>query len=158
MAVKYSTITREEQIRLNEELENLKTVRRSEIAERIKEAREFGDISENSEYEDAKNEQAMLEGRIIELEQILRNARVIDIDNVSTDKVNVGVVVEIENLDSGERRSYSIVGSHSADPLTGKISDQSPIGKALIGHGEGDEVEIEIPSGLVRYRIIRIGR
>jgi transcription elongation factor GreA len=133
--------------KLREELEHLSTVRRREVAERIKEAREFGDISENSEYDDAKNEQALLEQRIIQLEDRLRSATVIDDKNVDTEKVTVGVKVHVKDQKSGSSQKFQIVGVAEADPGEQKLSNESPIGKALIGHKRGDVVTVKVPRG-----------
>ena len=133
--------------KLKEEIEHLSTVKRREVAERIKEAREFGDISENSEYDDAKNEQMMLEARIATLEEKLRSATVIDASELDADVVRVGSLVAV---DSGA--SYIIVGSTEADPRhkPPKVSNESPVGKALLGHKKGDTVDVTLPSGKVR--------
>lgn len=142
--------------KLEQELELYKTVKRREVAQRIKEAIEFGDISENSEYEDAKNEQAMIEGRIITLEKMLRNARVIDEGDIHTDVVSVGSTVMLKDLDEGDEIQYTIVGSAEADPLKNKISNESPVGKALLGQTIGSTVEILVPAGKLRYEILNI--
>src|SRR5690554_5061691 len=119
--------------KLEKELEYLKTVRRREVAERIKQAQEFGDISENSEYEDAKNEQGFIEGRILSIEKMLRNARVLDDREVATDKISLGSQVMLKDLENGEDLQYTIVSSAEADPAARKISDESPVGRALLG-------------------------
>jgi transcription elongation factor GreA len=142
-----SLITPEGLEKLKEEIEHLSTVKRREVAERIKEAREFGDIAENSEYDDAKNEQAMLEQRIAGLEDKLRRARVIDEKRVATDKVGVGVRVHVKDQKSGDSRKFQIVGSAEADPAHEKLSNESPIGKALVGHKKGDVVSVDVPRG-----------
>ncbi|MDR3270677.1 MAG: transcription elongation factor GreA [Peptococcaceae bacterium] len=141
--------------KLEDELELFKTQRRREVAGRIKQAIEFGDISENSEYEDAKNEQAFIEGRIITLEKMLRNARVID-DNESTDTVTLGSTILLKDIDYDEEEEYTIVGSAEADPATNKISNESPVGKACLGMQKGDTVEVNVPAGLLRYTILDI--
>ncbi|HHZ18966.1 MAG TPA: transcription elongation factor GreA [Firmicutes bacterium] len=146
-------LTLEGLTKLEKELEYLKTVRRREVAERIKQALEFGDISENSEYEDAKNEQGFIEGRIIQLEKMLRNARVIDNSDVQTDVVSLGSKVVITDLELQEKLEYVIVGSAEADPTQYKISNESPVGKALIGQKVGTVVEVDVPIGIRRYRI-----
>ncbi len=125
----------------------LSNERRREVAARIKEAREFGDISENAEYDDAKNEQAMLEKQISDLEEKLRNARVIDEKDVGTDVVGVGVTVHVKDQKSGSSQKFQIVGSAEADPIEHKLSNESPIGKALIGAGKNDIVTVETPRG-----------
>ncbi len=140
-------ITPEGLEKLKEELEFLQTTRRREIAERIKEAREFGDIAENSEYDDAKNEQAMLEQRISQLEERMRRSTVIDEKRVDTDEVQVGVRVHVKDQKSGDSRKFQIVGSAEADPAEQKLSNESPIGSALIGHKKGDVVTIDVPRG-----------
>jgi len=142
--------------KLEEDLERLKSVRRREVAERIKQAIEFGDISENSEYEDAKNEQAFIEGQILTLEKMLRNARVIDDENLATDVVQVGSAVRLKDLDSGEEETYTIVGSVESDPLARKISNESPVGKAVLGRARGQVVEVRVPAGVLRYQITDI--
>jgi len=144
--------------KLEAELDYLKRVKRRQIAERIKQAIEFGDISENSEYEDAKNEQAFVEGQIARLENILKNARVISDEDVGTDVVQVGSKVVLEDCDDKDRIEFTIVGSHEADPIQQKISIESPVGKALLGHKVGDLVDVVVPMGTVRYRIVEILR
>lgn len=141
--------------KLEDELETFKTTKRREVAERIKQAIEFGDISENSEYEDAKNEQAFIEGRIITLEKMLRNARVID-DNEGTDIVALGSKVFLKDVDYGDEEEYTIVGSAEADPGTNKISNESPVGKAVLGQPKGAVVEVNVPAGVLHYEILDI--
>ena len=136
--------------KLKDELEHLQTDKRREVAERIKEAREFGDISENSEYDDAKNEQAMLEQRIAQLEERLRSATVIDAKDLDTDVVRVGSEVHVKDEDSGKSVTYTIVGSTEADPANKRLSNESPVGKALLGHKRGDTVDVTLPSGKAR--------
>ncbi|MBO8136977.1 MAG: transcription elongation factor GreA [Desulfotomaculum sp.] len=142
--------------KLEEELENLKTVKRREVAQRIKQAIEFGDISENSEYEDAKNEQAFIEGRIITLEKMLRNAKVIEDDKLDKDTVSLGSTVLLKDLEFGDEVKYTIVGSVEADPDNNKISNESPVGKAILGHKKGDIVDVEVPAGVLKYEIVDI--
>jgi transcription elongation factor GreA len=142
-----SLITQEGLDKLREELAYLTTAKRREVAERIKEAREFGDIMENSEYDDAKNEQALLEQRIAQLEERVRRATVIDENQVTTDAVSVGVLVHVKDQKSGDSRKFQIVGSAEADPAESKLSNESPIGKALVGHKRGDVVTVEVPRG-----------
>lgn len=142
--------------RLEEELEHLKTVRRKEVAERIKQSKEFGDLMENSEYEDAKNEQAFVEGRILQLEQMLRNAKVIDNHDAPPDRITVGSTVRLKDLSSGEEIAYMIVGSAEVDPLQDKISNESPVGRALLGKKKGDTVEVTVPAGKIRYNILQV--
>jgi len=133
---------------LKTELEQLSTIKRREVAERIKEAREFGDISENSEYDDAKNEQAMLETRIAQIEEQIRSARVVTAEDVSTDVVGVGVTVSVK-FDDGKSGKFTIVGSAESKPPE-KLSNESPIGKALMGKRKGDEVTVQLPTGKSR--------
>jgi transcription elongation factor GreA len=142
-------------VNLKAELEHLSTTRRREVAARIKEAREFGDISENAEYDDAKNEQAMLEARIAALEEKLRSATVIDHTDLSTDVVRVGCVVHVKDQ-AGKSNKYTIVGSAEANPAEAKLSNESPVGKALLGHKRGEEVTISTPKGERRLKITKI--
>lgn len=142
--------------KLEQELEHYKSVKRREVAQRIKEAIEFGDISENSEYEDAKNEQAMIEGRILTLEKMLRNARVIDEGDIHTDVVSIGSTILLKDLDFGDEIDYTIVGSAEADPAKNKISNESPVGKAVLGQKTGSIVEVSVPAGLLRYQVLNI--
>jgi transcription elongation factor GreA len=142
-----AVITPEGLEKLKEEIEYLTTEKRREVAERIKEAREFGDISENAEYDDAKNEQALLEARIAQLEERLRRAIVIDEKDVGTDEVTVGSIVHVKDQKSGDSQKFQIVGSTEADPLEQKLSNESPIGKALIGRKRNDVVTVEVPRG-----------
>ncbi len=135
--------------KLKQEIEYLSTTKRREVAERIKEAREFGDISENSEYDDAKNEQAMLEARIATLEDKLRSASVIDAKELSADVVRVGSQVHVTD-EKGKKLSYTIVGSTEADPSANRLSNESPVGKALVGRKKGDEVTVHLPNGKQR--------
>jgi transcription elongation factor GreA len=135
---------------LKAKIEHLSTTRRREVAERIKEAREFGDISENSEYDDAKNEQAMLEKQIAELEEKLRSASVIDQKSVSTDAVSVGTTVHVKDQKTDKSVKYMIVGSSEANPSENKLSNESPVGKALIGKKRGDLVSVPVPRGPAR--------
>jgi transcription elongation factor GreA len=149
-------LTEEGYSKLTEEIEYLSTTKRLEVAERIKEAREFGDISENSEYDDAKNEQAQLEHRIQSLEQKLRNARVIDTEHVSTETVSIGARVTLREASGGNVREYSIVGSAEADPRKQRLSNESPVGRALLGRRKGDKVTIPAPRGALQYEIVSI--
>ena len=136
--------------KLKEEIEYLSTTKRREVAERIKEAREFGDISENSEYDDAKNEQAMLESRIASLEGKLRSPAVIDASKLSDDVVRVGSVVHVTDAGSGRDLVYTIVGSTEANPSQNRLSNESPVGKGLLGRRRGDSVKVQLPSGKQR--------
>lgn len=142
--------------KLEQELEELKTIKRKEVAEKIKVARSFGDLSENSEYDEAKNEQAFVESRIATLEAMLKVARVVDESDLSTDQVGVGSKVKVLNVTKNKEVVYSIVGSTESDPLAGKISDESPIGKALVGAKIGDEVSAEVPAGVLTFKVLEI--
>jgi len=142
--------------KLEDELEYLKGVKRREIAERIKHALSFGDISENSEYDEAKNEQAQVEGRIAQLESMLKRARVIDEDEVSTEKVSIGSRVRLYDMEFDEEVEYLIVGSTEADPAKSKISNESPVGMALIGKRKGDVIEVAVPDGTIKFKILEI--
>ncbi len=141
--------------KLEKELELLKTVRRREVAERIKQALEFGDISENSEYEDAKNEQGFIEGRILSIEKMLRNAKVIDAGEnpAQADVVRAGSKVLLEDINSGEEVEYMIVGSAEADPTQFRISNESPVGRSLVGQKLGSTININVPMGTIQYKI-----
>ncbi|HEY8363345.1 MAG TPA: transcription elongation factor GreA [Tissierellaceae bacterium] len=158
MADKDVFLTEDGLKRLENELEELKTVKRKEIAEKIKQALSFGDISENSEYDEAKNEQAQLEDRINKLESMLRNAKIIDKEEITTDKVSIGSRVLVKDLEFDEEMEYTIVGSAEADPYNGKISNESPVGKALLGRKSGDIVDVIVPDGVIKYQIISITR
>jgi transcription elongation factor GreA len=140
-------LTQEGLDKLKNELEYLSQEKRREVAERIKEAREFGDIMENSEYDDAKNEQAMLEAKIAQLEDKLRSASVIDASDLSTDEVRVGTTVHVKDEKTGKSVKYAIVGSAEANPSENKLSNESPVGRALIGHKRGETVEVAVPRG-----------
>ncbi|MBE6738093.1 MAG: transcription elongation factor GreA [Ruminococcus sp.] len=151
-------LTTEGYQKLVEELEYLTGEKKMEVAEKIKVARSFGDLSENSEYEDAKNEQGILEARIATIEATLKVAVVIDETNISTETVHVGSVVRLENLKLSKEVTYMITGSSEANPKEAKLSDESPVGKALIGHGVGDVVEVETPSGIIGFKILEISK
>jgi transcription elongation factor GreA len=142
--------------KLEQELENLKTVVRKEVVERIKIARSFGDLSENSEYDAAKDEQAFVEGRITTIENMIRNARIISEDELSKDAVSLGSSVTFVELPEGDEETYTIVGSAEADPFEGKISNDSPIAKSLLGHKVGDQVSVQTPGGEINVKIIEI--
>ena len=145
--------------KLESELEILKTVKRREVAERIKVALEFGDISENSEYDDAKNEQAFIEGRILTLEKLLRNARVIEADeNEDETVISLGKRVTLRDLETAEVFEYQIVGSAEADPAQAKISNESPVGQAIMGKTPGIIVEVEVLDGVLQYEIMKVSR
>jgi len=147
-------LTREGFEKLKAEIEDLSTVRRREVAERIKEAREFGDISENSEYDDAKNEQAMLEAKIAQLEERLRDATVIDRDDVSTEAVALGSMVTIET--PAGKATYQLVGSAESDPDENRLSNESPVGRAILGHKKGETVDVVTPGGNIKVKIVTI--
>lgn len=153
---KQTILTPEGLRKLEEELEYLKSVKRKEIAERIKASKEFGDLAENAEYEDAKNEQAFVEGRILQLDQMLRNAKVIDNHGAPADRITVGSTVRLKDLASGEEITYMIVGSPEADPAHDKISNESPVGQGLLGKRKGEAVEVVAPAGKVRYTVLQI--
>ena len=156
MEIKQTILTTEGLQKLEEELEQLKTVKRKEVADKIKVALSFGDLSENSEYDEAKNEQAIVETRIAQLDAMLKNAKVLDDDEVTTDQVSVGSIVKVKDIEFDEEEIYYIVGSTEADPTNGRISDESPVGKGLIGHKVGERLEIEVPSGTIEYEILEI--
>lgn len=158
MADKEVLLTPEGLQKLEDELEHLKSVKRREVAERIKLAISYGDISENSEYEDAKNEQAFIEGRIMTLEKMLRNARIIQEDDVMTDAVSVGSTVLLRDIEFGEDVEYTIVGSAEADPASNKISNESPVGRALLGQTVGSTVDVAVPAGSIQFEILNIKR
>lgn len=143
---------------LKNEMTYLKTVREKEVADLIKEARSFGDLSENSEYDEAKNEQGKLYSRIAELENILSNCTVITETEKNADLVRVGSKVIVMDIEFGDRETYQVVGSQEADPMNGRISEESPFGKALLGKKSGDEVVVEAPAGSIRYKIVEIER
>lgn len=143
---------------LQNEVSHLSTVKREEVAERIRQAREFGDITENSEYDDAKNEQAMLEHRISLLQEKLRRARVIKVSDIDTEKVSVGSTVTLRDKDAGETRIYTLVGSAEADPSKARLSNESPVGQAIIGKRVGDVVTVPVPVGALNYEIMAIGK
>ena len=143
---------------LQDELENLKTVTRNEIAEKIKIARGFGDLSENSEYDEAKNEQAKIEARIVELEAMLKNVEIIEDVKGKAKTVVIGVKVKALDMEFDEECEYRVVGSTEANPLEGKISDESPLGKALLGKTVGDEVIVDAPAGELKFKILEISK
>ena len=156
MAEKEVLLTQNGLQKLEDELDFLKTTKRKEVAERIKIAISYGDISENSEYDDAKNEQAFIEGRIITLEKMLRNARIIGGADVDTGVVNVGATVIIKDLEFGDIVEYTIVGSAEADPTENMISNESPVGRALLGRVIGDKISVNVPVGAIEYEILEI--
>ena len=142
--------------KLTQEIEFLSTEKRREVADRIRTAREFGDIAENAEYDDAKNEQALLEHRIATLEERLRNARVIEKKDIAKDVVSVGSKVRLRDLDAKQTVEYRIVGSAEADPAENKLSNESPVGKAIIGKKKGETVEVSAPRGAMKFKILEI--
>lgn len=156
MVEKEVILTQEGLIRLEEELDHLKAVKRKEVAERIKVAISYGDISENSEYDDAKNEQAFIEGRVITLEKMLRNARIIQVDEVDTEAVSIGSTVILKDMEFNDEVKYTIVGSAESNPLENKISNESPVGQALLGKRKGTLIEVNVPAGLIQYEILDI--
>ena len=153
---KETVLTSEGLVKLEQELENLKTVRRREVADKIKVAISFGDLSENSEYDEAKNEQAMIEARILQIEAMLKNVKILDVGELDTEVVNVGSKVHVLDVEFDEDETFHIVGSTEANPDAGKISDESPVGKGLLGHRAGDIVAIPVPNGTVNYNILDI--
>ena len=155
---KQTVLTSEGLKKLEEELDELKSVKRREVAEKIKVALGYGDLSENSEYDEAKNEQGLIEARIAEIEAPLKNVKIIDEDNLSTEHVQLGNTVTVKDIDEDEILVLHIVGSKEVDVDAGKISDESPIGKALIGHSKGDVVDVEAPAGTFKFEIIDIGK
>lgn len=156
MAEKQFILTAEGLKKIEQKFDHLKSVRRREVAERIKQAIEFGDISENSEYEDAKNEQAFIEGEIITLEKMLRNSKLIDEDDIETDVVSIGALVVLKDLEFGDELEYTIVGSAEADPVDMKISNESPVGQAILGQKVGSVVEVNVPAGILKYEVLEI--
>ncbi len=151
-------LTQEGYDKIAAEYEELKSVKRGEVAARIKEAISYGDISENAEYDAAKNEQAELEERILYLENMLRKAKIVQDEDVKGDTVGIGLTVEVKDQDTGETETYSIVGATESDPFEGKITTESAVGKALVGHKKGDVVQVEIPDGVITYKIVKISK
>ena len=151
-------LTQEGYQNLEDELETLKTVRRREVADRIKVAISFGDISENAEYDEAKNEQAQVEERIIKLESMIRRAVIIDESKIDSNVVTIGSIVKVNDMDFEEEVEYTIVGSAEADPYEGKISNESPVGRALLGRTIGDIVDVQVPDGVAKFEILEIRR
>lgn len=158
MEEKKTILTYEGLRKLEDELENLKVVKRKEVAGKIKEAREQGDLSENAEYDAAKDEQRDIEARIEELEKILKNAEVVVEDEVNPDKISIGCTVTVYDEEFEEEMEFKIVGSTEANSLQGKISNESPVGQALLGHEEGDEVTVETQAGELVYKVLKIER
>lgn len=151
-------LTKEGFQKIKDEHEELVSVRRAEVSERLKEAISYGDLSENAEYDAAKNEQAELEERILKLEAMIRTAKIIDENEMSKDYVNVGVTAKVRIQESGAIAEYTIVGSTESDPFEGKISNESPVGMALIGEKVGNVVEIQVPDGILHYEILEISK
>ena len=156
MAAISKTVSKAGYAKLQEELEYLITVKRREVAQKLKEARSFGDLSENAEYDEAKNEQAILESKINELELLISNATVVEDDDISVNEIGVGSIIKIKDIELDEIEDLQIVGSTESDPDNGKISDESPFGKAMLGKKVGDVVEVEAPIGIVKYEILKI--
>ena len=151
-------LTREGLKQLEDELENLSSVKRAEVKERLKEAIALGDLSENSEYDDAKNEQAFMEGRILELEKMIRNAKVIDEDAHQEGTVTVGSLVRVKDIEFDEINEYRLVGTVEADPMNNRISNESPVGRALLGRKKGEIVDVEVPAGIIKYEILEVSK
>ena len=158
MQEKKNILTYEGLKKYEDELTHLKVVRRQEVAQKIKEAREQGDLSENAEYDAAKDEQRDIEARIEELEKILKNAEVVDEDEVDLDKISIGCKIRILDIEFNEELEYKIVGSTEANSLKGKISNESPVGKALMGHKVGDNVDVDTQAGVISYKVLEIQR
>ncbi len=158
MTEKEVFLTREGLEKLENELEESKIVKRKEVAERIRQALDFGDISENPEYDQAKNEQAKLEERIAKIESILRNAMLIEEEDIPTEIVGIGSKVVVLDIEYNEEMEYTIVGSAEANPYNGKISNESPVGRALLGSKPGQVVDVNVPDGVLKYRIQKIAR
>ena len=155
---KKNILTYEGLKKLEDELQDLKVVKRKEVADKIKEAREQGDLSENAEYDAAKDEQRDIEARIEEIEKILKNAEVVVDEDVNLDQINIGCSVRIYDVEFEEELEYKIVGSTEANSLKGKISNESPVGKALLGHKVGDTVAVETQAGEIEYEVLKIER
>lgn len=155
---KTNTISRAGHDKLSKELEYLKTIRRSEVAEKLKEARSFGDLSENAEYDEAKNEQAMLEARINELDKLLADSDIVDDDDISTHEVGIGSVIKLKDLETDEVETLTIVSSTELDPDNNMISDESPIGKAAMKKKAGDVIEVNAPVGILKFEILEISK
>lgn len=153
-----TVLTKEGVKKLEDELESLKTVKRREVAEKIKVALSFGDLSENSEYDEAKNEQGIVESRIAEIEATLAHAQIIDADDITTEKVGIGNVVKILDIEMDEEMEFQIVGTSEANIDKGQMSDESPIGAALLGHKIGEVVDVEAPSGMLQFKILEISK
>jgi transcription elongation factor GreA len=151
-------LTREGRQKLEIELDDLKTVHRREVNERIRQAKEFGDISENAEYEAAKQEQAFVEGRIMRVESMIRNARIIEDSEYAADEVHLGASVKVKDTKGGSTLEFTLVGSTEADPKNGRLSNESPLGHALIGKKKGESIEVQTPRGMMTYKVESIGK
>ena len=151
-----TVLARNGEAKLKAELDELKSVRRREIAEKIKVALSFGDLSENSEYDEAKNEQGIIESRIAEIEATLAHAQIIDDDDISTEKVGIGTIVKILDIEMEEEMEFKMVGTKEADINSGRLSDESPIGAAILGHKVSEVVDVETPSGVLKFEILDI--
>jgi transcription elongation factor GreA len=144
--------------KIQEELEHLRTVSRKAVADRIRDSKEFGELSENNEYEEAKNEQAFVEGRIIELKRILQNAHIVQEDEIPTDFVGIGSKVTVKDMETKDEWEFTLVGSVEADPTEDRISNESPVGEALVDKKVGSVITVQVPEGLVKYKIIKISK
>ena len=151
-------LTREGLEQLEQELEHLRTVKRTEVKERLKEAIALGDLSENSEYDDAKNEQAFMEGRILELEKMIRNAKIIEEGEQQEGAITVGSLVTVKDIEFDEITEYRLVGTVEADPMNNRISNESPVGRALLGHKAGEIIDVEVPAGVIQLEIVSISK
>jgi transcription elongation factor GreA len=151
-------LTRDGLKKLEDELDELKSVHRREVNERIRQAKEFGDISENAEYEDAKQEQAFVEGRVLKVESMIRNARIIDQSDFVADAVHLGATVKIREMSANKPHEFTIVGSAEADPKNQRLSNESPLGAALMGHKHGETIDVNTPRGVMKYKIESINK
>lgn len=158
MVAKQTILTQDGLNKLETEIEYLKSVRRREVADKIKVALSFGDLSENSEYDEAKNEQGILEARIVEIESILKNVKLVDEDELSTEHVNVGNKVKLQDIEFDEIMDIQVVGSNEASPEESRISDESPIGRAIMGKSVGEIVDVEAPIGIIKFKILDIAK
>ncbi len=158
MVAKQTILTQDGLNKLETEIEYLKSVRRREVADKIKVALSFGDLSENSEYDEAKNEQGILEARIVEIELILKNVKLVDEDELSTEHVNVGNKVKLQDIELDEIMDIQVVGSNEASPEESRISDESPIGRAIMGKSVGEIVDVEAPIGIIKFKILDIAK
>ncbi len=156
MAKQITSVTEAGFQKLKEELDYLKNVKRREAAERVGEARSYGDLSENSEYDDAKNEQAKVEAQIAELEETIAHVKIVNHEDINTNVANIGLTVKVLYVEDDDEVEYSLVGSREVDVLNNKISDQSPIGKAIMGTKAGDSVTVDIPSGTIKLKILEV--